>query len=35
MWKLKRLIGETLGKVYGKVLGNRLKLWMCVDNAQA
>jgi hypothetical protein len=28
-------IGDTLGKVYAKILGNRLKLWMNVDNCQA
>jgi hypothetical protein len=28
-------IGDTLGKVYAKVLGNRLKLWMNVDSCQA
>ena len=28
-------IGDTLGKLYGKILGNRLKLWMHVDSCQA
>ena len=28
-------IGDTIGKLYGKVLGNRLKQWMDVDNCQA
>ena len=28
-------IGDTLGKLYGKILGNRLKLWMNVDPCQA
>ena len=28
-------IGDTIGKVYAKVLGNRLKQWMVVDNSQA
>ena len=28
-------IGETMGKLYAKILGNRLKRWMKVDNCQA
>ena len=28
-------IGDTLGKLYSNVLGNRLKMWMNVDKAQA
>ena len=28
-------IGGTIGKLYAKILGNRLKQWMDVDNCQA
>ena len=28
-------IGDTIGKLYGKVLGNRLKQWMDIDRCQA
>ena len=28
-------IGDTLGKVYAKILGNRLKQWMDIDSCQA
>ena len=28
-------IGDTIGKLYAKILGNRLKRWMNVDNCQA
>ena len=28
-------IGDTIGKVYAKVLGNRLKQWMDIDYCQA
>ena len=28
-------VGDSIGKLYGKVLGNRLKQWMDVDNCQA
>ena len=28
-------IGDTIGKLYAKILGNRLKQWMDVDNSQA
>ena len=28
-------IGETIGKLYSKILGNRLKQWMDVDKCQA
>ena len=28
-------IGDTIGKLYAKILGNRLKQWMNVDNCQA
>ena len=28
-------IGDTIGKLYAKILGNRLKQWMNIDNCQA
>ena len=28
-------VGDTMGKLYAKILGNRLKKWMVVDNCQA
>ena len=28
-------IGDTIGKLYAKILGNRLKMWMDVDKCQA
>ena len=28
-------IGDTICKLYGKILGNRLKLWMHIENCQA
>ena len=28
-------IGDSMGKIYGKILGNRLKLWMNIERCQA
>ena len=28
-------IGDTLGKLYGKILSKRLNLWMCIEKCQA
>ena len=28
-------IGDTMGKLYAKILGSRLKRWMNIDNCQA
>ena len=28
-------IGDTMGKIYGKILSNRLKLWMNIEKCQA
>ena len=28
-------IGDTLGKLYAKIMSNRMKLWMCIEKCQA